>query len=74
MKPAVYLAIGISFLGASCRSSAAHERGRWQTTVSPASGMYVLTDTATGRVWQYVAPLGEAGHWEALPPVPGAAK
>jgi hypothetical protein len=73
MKVAVCLALAPVLFAMSCRSPAAYERGRWQTTVSPVSGNLLLTDTATGRVWRY-SESGDAAHWEALPPLPPAPK
>jgi hypothetical protein len=73
MRVAVCLAITSMLLATSCRSSAAYERGRWQTTISPVTGQLLLTDTATGRVWRY-GESGDAGHWEALAPLPSSPK
>ena len=71
MRTAACLSIVFAFFAAGCRCSTAHERGRWQTSVSEQH--YLLTDTETGRVWRFTDDAN-GGHWDLLPPLPGAAK
>ncbi len=54
MKLAVRLGLVSTVFVGACHCPKAHERaemGRWQLTPGPGSYSWMLTDTATGRVW-----------------------
>jgi hypothetical protein len=55
MKLAVRVGLLTTLFVGACHCPKAHERvesGRWQLSPGPGNYSWMLTDTATGRVWE----------------------